>query len=225
MQERGFLAVVLGPDGAGKTQLTREIQALAAEWRISSLQPDDLYPLDGIPEYNTWALTTHPRTYVSHMRPMTRVSFFAHVMSMAWEYHVRPYLEAGRVVVSDSYWYRPLAKERLQSPDAAFVLEALVSRLPEPDLVLWLDLPLTEAWRRNGAPSTFEMDGDVPSQEAYEGFQRRVLDELDMLVPSHVPQVVVDATLPPREVALAVTDVIDQARANTARPEAVEDSA
>lgn len=207
----GFLATVLGPDGAGKTSLFREMRTLVEDWHFASLQPEDLYPLDGIPEYNLWALSTHPREYVAHMRPLTRVSFFTHVLSMAWEYRMRPYLEAGGVVVSDSYWHRAVAKELVQNAEAAFLLQALAATLPEPDLVIWLDLPLTESWRRNGTPTTFEIDGSVPSWEAYARFQRRVLDELRRLVPEHTRQVTIDATRPPHEVAQATVAAISTA--------------
>ncbi len=213
----GFLAVILGPDGAGKTSLTHEIQALADDWHFASLQPESLYPLDGIPDYNRWALSTHPREYVAHMRPLTRVSFFTHILSMAWEYHMRPHLDAGGVVVSDSYWYRTVAKESAQNPDAVFLLQTLAATLPEPDLVIWLDLPLSESWRRNGAPTTFEFDGAVPSYDAYERFQQRVLDEVRRLLPAHVPQIAIDATRSAREVAVAAWEAIDKA-ADGVRP-------
>ncbi|WP_329239193.1 hypothetical protein OG417_37200 [Actinoallomurus sp. NBC_01490] len=219
----GFLAVILGPDGAGKTTLSRELRTLAADWHFASLQPEDLYPLDEIPEYNLWALSTHPREYVAHMRPLTRVSFFTHVLSMAWEYRMRPHLEAGGVVVSDSYWYRATVKESVHNPEAAFLLEKLAATMPDPHLVIWLDMPLTESWRRNGSPTVFEIEGAVPSWEAYASFQRRVIDEVRRLLPTHIPQVTVDATCPPYEVAQAVYAAINTAAAGVRPPRLDED--
>lgn len=218
----GYLVAILGPDGAGKSTLIGQLRTMAPRWHFASLQPEDIYPLDGIPEYNRWALTTHPREYVGHMRPLSRVSFFAHVLSMAWEYRMRPQLEAGGLVVSDSYWYRAAVKESFHNPDAAFLLEALAARLPEPDLVIWLDLPLAESWRRNGRPTVFEIDGDLPNWEAYARFQQRVLDEVARRLPAHVPQVSVDATRAPREVARAVRAAVDRSLAVLHRPSRAE---
>ncbi len=215
--------MILGPDGAGKTSLFRELGLLVDGWHFSSLHPEDLYPLDGIPDYNSWALTTHPRTYVAHMRPLTRVSFFAHILAMAWEYRIRPHLDGGGIVVSDSYWYRAAVKESIQSAEAAFLLETLADTLPDPDLVIWLELPLEESWRRNGTPSAFEFEGTEPSWEAYARFQQRVLDELGRRLPVHVPQVKIDATRSPREVAAAAKAAIGAAAACAQLPQLAHD--
>jgi len=80
------------------------------------------------------------------------------------------------------------------------VLGALVDGLPMPDLVVWLDLPLETAWRRNGEPTTFEVaDGDL-TWEGFAPFQRRVLSRLQALV-ADVPQTTLDALAPPDELA------------------------
>jgi thymidylate kinase len=203
----GYLAVLLGPDGAGKTSLTVRMRALAPEWRFPSLQPEDLYPLEGLEGYNAWALNTHPREYVMHMAPLTRISYFLHIIAIEWEYHIRPALAENRVVVCDSYWYRAAVKELIQNPTAAPLLSGLTSMLPKPDLIAWLDLPLAEAWRRTEVPTVFEVaDGNL-TWDGFQSFQRRVNAGLRAEV-AGIPQVSLDATRDPDDVARIAVDHI-----------------
>lgn len=202
----GCFTVLIGPDGAGKTSLMTRMKTRAPEWRFTSLQPDDLYPIEHLECYD-WALRTHPREYVAHMAPMTRASYFLHIIAIEWEYHILPALNEGRVVVCDSYWYRMAVKESIQNPSAAAILSRLTARLPVPDLVLWLDLPLAEAWRRNGAPTVFEVAEGELTEEAFTAFQRNVLDRVRAQVAS-IPQVTLDATAGPDQLADAALDQI-----------------
>jgi thymidylate kinase len=191
--------VLLGPDGAGKSTLVENMKARAPEWVFTSAQPRDLYPIEGLECYD-WALQRHPREFVKNMSPLTRATFFMHVLSIELEYHILPALADGRVVVSDSYWYRMMAKESIQNPSGAAVLAGMVDRLPRPDLVIMLDVPLEMAWRRNGEPTTFEVADDDYSWEGFARFQRQVLDELDVLV-ADLPQMVLDGRAAPGELA------------------------
>lgn len=200
----GFLAVLLGPDGAGKTTLTAHMKSLAPEWRFTSLQPEDLYPIERLECYN-WALRTHPREYVKHMAPMVRASFFMHIIALEWEYHIRPALAENRIVFCDSYWYRAVVKEFIHNPTAASMLDGITDLLPEPDLVVWLDVPLEEAWRRNGTPTVFEVAGDEPTYPAFADFQQKVLDDLHDQVKG-IPQMVLDGRTAVAELARSAVD-------------------
>ncbi|UBU12999.1 nucleoside/nucleotide kinase family protein [Nonomuraea gerenzanensis] len=202
----GFLAVLLGPDGAGKTTLTTRMKSLAPEWRFTSLQPEDLYPIEQLECYN-WALQTHPREYVQHMAPMVRTSYFLHIIALEWEYHIRPALAENRIVLSDSYWYRPAAKEFIHNPSSGSIMDGLADLLPEPDLIVWLDVPLEEAWRRNGPPTVFEVAGDDTTYPAFADFQQQVLDDLHDQVKG-IPQMVLDGTMAADELARSAVDGI-----------------
>ncbi|GAB2959288.1 dTMP kinase [Nonomuraea fastidiosa] len=202
----GFLTVLLGPDGAGKTTLTARLKKLVPEWRFTSLQPEDLYPIENLDCYN-WALRTHPREYVQHMAPMVRTSFFLHIIALEWEYHIRPALAEGRIVLCDSYWYRTAVKESIHNPGAASLLSGITELLPEPDLIVWLDVPLEEAWRRNGVPTVFEVAGDDLSYPAFEDFQQQVLNDLHDQVKG-IPQVSFDGRLGIDELARSVADQV-----------------
>lgn len=176
----GVFCVVLGPDGAGKTTLLGNMARRAPGWAYVSAQPEDLYPIAHLECYD-WALRTHPRQYVPHMRPLTRAAFFVTTLAVEYEYHIAPALAAGRTVVCDSYWYRFTAKESLQNPQGERLLAELVAHLPRPDLVIWVDVPMELAWRRNRDLTQFEVDGEF-SWPGFASFQRAVLDRVTAMV-------------------------------------------
>jgi thymidylate kinase len=204
----GFFCVLLGPDGAGKSTVLDGIRRSRPQWRCVSAQPEDLYPLPGLACYD-WPLRTHPRTYVSRMRPYTRAGFYITTLSVEYEYHIRPGLEEGRLILCDSYWYRFAAKERLQNPAGYPALRSFVDLLPQPDLVIWLRVPFEVAGRRKDHLTAFEVAGG-PGLTGFTRFQQEVDTELRRQL-RHVPQHVVDGTASRSAVRDKVIEAIESA--------------
>lgn len=177
----GCFVVILGDDGSGKSTLMNSLRSSRAAWRYVSADPRDLFPTPGL-EFMNWTLRHHPREYLQVLRPYSRASLLLSILMLQFEYFIRPALVAGRVVVCDSYYFRFLAKERLLNPAGASVLEALRRLLPKPDLVVTLDVPEKECFRRKlKRLSTFEHIGPS-SLSGFIALQVAVRRELSVLL-------------------------------------------
>lgn len=93
------------------------------------------------------------------------------------ERHIRPALEAGYWVLSDRYSGSTAAYQgdgRGLSLELITQLEAIATAGLQPDLTLWLDLPLAEAIRRRGdrAADRIEAAGEAFLERVAAGFAR-----------------------------------------------------
>lgn len=93
------------------------------------------------------------------------------------ERHIRPALEAGHWVLSDRYSGSTAAYQgdgRGLSLELIAQLEAIATAGLQPDLTLWLDLPLAEAIRRRGdrAADRIEAAGEPFLERVAAGFAR-----------------------------------------------------
>ncbi|WP_194823091.1 hypothetical protein [Micromonospora sp. S-DT3-3-22] len=96
---------------------------------------------------------------------------------------VRPLLEAGQVVVTDTWTYKFLAKLAMRPNVDLRAAAAVFDGLPQPDLVVRLDLdPVTAADRKTtfGISEAGNTEGNVAlTREAFVGYQRRLAEVLD----------------------------------------------
>jgi thymidylate kinase len=102
---------------------------------------------------------------------------------------VRPMIEAGQVVVTDTWTYKFLAKLAMR-PGVEFARAAAVFEgLPKPDLIVRLDLdPVTAASRKAifGISEAGNHEGDVTlTREAFVSYQRRLSEVLDAWTVQH----------------------------------------
>ena len=180
--------VLEGIDGSGKTEQARRL----AEWLRGRGRTvvETSEPTDGVwgRRYRAWARGE------SEAGPGEVLEFFVedrreHVAEL-----IRPALERGDDVVCDRYVASTLAYQAAHG----LAREALQATLdaagfPEPDLVIWLRLPLDVALERIGSRAT----------ERYEkrGFLERVDAEYERLGLKPT-----DATGTPEEVAVRVRD-------------------
>lgn len=96
---------------------------------------------------------------------------------------IRPMLEAGQVVVTDTWTYKFLAKLAMR-PTVDLARAAVVfDGLPQPDLIVRLDLdPVTAATRKGtfGISETGNHEDEITlTREAFIGYQRRLAEVLD----------------------------------------------
>lgn len=192
--------MVLGGDGAGKTSALNLLQAMRPDWAYASIDPQALYPIDGL-DYMDWALRTPPRHYLDRMGPRVRASFLTHVLSLCYEERVLPELRRDRLVVCDSYHYRVRAKESVLGSEGEPLVAALAAGMRVPDLVVWLEVSPATAWERLGRRCrTYEA---VP-ECTWEGFERMQTGVRDLVLGRYldgVPVEIVDGALPVEEVA------------------------
>ena len=142
----GLFVVLEGIDGAGKSEQVRQ---LAAWLRKQGRQVVATYePTDGVwgARYRAWARGE------TSAEPEEVLRFFVedrreHVSNL-----IRPALEAGDVVVCDRYAASTLAYQAAQGIDREQLAERMRTEdFLEPDLVLWLRLPVDQALARLGS--------------------------------------------------------------------------
>ena len=167
-----------GIDGSGKTEQTRRLAAWLEQrgHRVVSTRE----PTDGAfgRRYRAWARGEFEATpdQVLEMFLADRREHLATV--------VLPALSRGEIVVCDRYKHSTLAYQAAQGIDRAR-LRALFDtpEFPEPDLVLWLRVPIPVALSRMGANATerFERADFLAWVDAE--YARLGLDEIDASAP------------------------------------------
>jgi hypothetical protein len=149
-----MITVVTGPDGSGKSTLLGFLKKRLNDTVFLSIDPSDLYPIPGVVSMD-WATKIHPKNVICNYKPLTRSAFYIKTFSILLEYYIQPNL--GKNIVIDSYWYRYCAKEISFFGEVAEPLLCFCAYLPKPDLIVELDIPLGEAFRRKmGIVSPFE---------------------------------------------------------------------
>jgi dTMP kinase len=177
MASRGSFVVLEGIDGCGKTT---QIQALS-EW----------LPCSGLlPAHATVVVTREPGGTAfglalrdlllyppSHQVPGERAELLLYAADRAQHVMERilPALEAGHWVLSDRYSGSTEAYQghgRGLSLEAIGQLEAFATAGLQPDLTLWLDIPLREALerRQHRGRDRIEAEGEAFLLRVQEGF-------------------------------------------------------
>jgi dTMP kinase len=190
----GRLFIVEGIDGSGKsTQLTLLSQFLRgkgypvvfSEWNSSPIVKD----------------TTSRGKKRKILSPITFSLIHATDFSDRIEREIIPALKAGGIVLADRYVYTAFARDCVRGVDRGWV-RSLYRFAPVPTMAFYFRTPLEVALKRilSGRPKLkwYEagMDLGVHSDvvESYKGFQRRILDEYELLVEEYGLSVM-DATL------------------------------
>jgi dTMP kinase len=152
--KRGSLIALEGIDGVGKTT-----QAKMVAQHLSHL---------GLPVILTWEPTSgrfgqQIRQIITYGRqgltPAAELDLFMadrreHVQNI-----IAPALAAGKIVITDRYYFSSMAYQGALGLDPQEILRRHKDFAPPPDLVIILELPLTEISRRlrqRGRPTTFE---------------------------------------------------------------------
>ncbi|GIJ29791.1 hypothetical protein Vqi01_49530 [Micromonospora qiuiae] len=125
---------------------------------------------------------------------------------------VRPLIEAGQVVVTDTWTYKFLAKLAMR-PDVDLAAAASVfDGLPQPDLVVRLDLdPVTAAGRKAtfGISEAGNHEGDVAlTRDAFVGYQRRLAEVLDAWTVQHGWTSLDVNGMSPQEIGEAIAELV-----------------
>ena len=177
MANRGCFVVLEGIDGCGKTT---QIQALS-EWlpRSGLLPADATVMVTREPGGTAFGvalrdLLLHPP---SHQVPGERAELLLYAADRAQHVveRILPALEAGHWVLSDRYSGSTEAYQghgRGLSLEAIGQLETFATAGLQPDLTLWLDVPLQEALKRrqHRGKDRIEAEGEAFLQRVQEGF-------------------------------------------------------
>ncbi|MCT9935136.1 hypothetical protein N5079_33535 [Planotetraspora sp. A-T 1434] len=185
MRDAGFF-VLLGPDGAGKTTVMREIARRLPSVRLVSTDAD-LVPS----EHALIARLRH--SVVDEVLPglghTYSPEFLASLLQTAVVYLRDQAMAAGQAgpVVVDSYYYKILAKCRLAGIEGTPMYDWWRS-FPQPDRVIYLDVTPESAWRRSHSGRSLnpmEYYGPAPERAGFELYQRNLrklmLEEVERL--------------------------------------------
>ena len=176
--KRGLLIVFEGTDGSGKsTQLPRLATRLETAGRVvvRTREPYDCPAGRAIRALARSGARVAPEQELAWFFEQRR----AHVREV-----VRPALARGDVVLSDRYFISTAAYQGARGLDAAQILAASEAEFPAPDLVLWLDLPVTEGLARTESR-------DEPHEPAFEErtFLERVRAAMGALARDYIVRV------------------------------------
>lgn len=183
----GILIAFEGIDGAGKTT-----QALALRARLEALGETVVFskePTDGV-----WGARLRASALEGRMPLDEELTAFIEDRRDHLENRVNPALAAGSTVILDRYFYSTLAYQGARGGELASIEDRVRDGVTLPDIVFWLDLPVSEAMQRiqvrDGEGNHFEREDDlVRIGEVF-----RTIASRDALI------VRIDASLPPEEV-------------------------
>ncbi len=149
MSSRGVFIVIEGIDGAGKTSASVRLAAFARERDRRVVETRE--PTDGEwgRRYRAWARGE------CEASPDEVLRFFVEDRREHVAKTIAPALAQGDVVICDRYLHSTLAYQAAQGISRARLAEAMRGEsFPEPDLVLWLRLPVGQALARLGPGAT-----------------------------------------------------------------------
>ncbi len=126
---------------------------------------------------------------------------------------IAPALRAGLVVVADRWTFTPLVRAVVRGVDRGWIGDVLAFA-PEPDVVLWLDVPTeTSLGRRDRDPHPYEAGLDLGLSadlvESYRLYQDRLTAEFGRLAELH-GFVRIDADGPPGVVEPRLERAVDR---------------
>jgi dTMP kinase len=140
---RGLLLALEGIDGCGKTT---QVGLLAAALKKAGWEPVlTREPTTGI-------LGQKLRTYLKgpsrHLSPEEELHLFVQDRREHVEQIIRPALEAGKIVITDRYYFSSVAYQGALGLNPDEILALNESFAPRPDLVFILNLPVPQAMKR-----------------------------------------------------------------------------
>lgn len=151
----GFLLVLEGVDGAGKSTVVQKLTARCLEsgWAvIASKEPTD----------GPWGRKLRQSGETGRLSLEEELELFSKDRAEHVEQLVRPALEAGKVVILDRYYLSTAAYQGARGADPEKILLANELFAPPPDLALLLDVPpsagLGRVRTRGDVPNEFERE-------------------------------------------------------------------
>lgn len=178
----GWLVVVEGIDGAGKSTVLRRLAALCAERGLPCVS-------SGEPTRGPWGMKLRQSMSEGRLSLDEELDLFLkdraeHVATL-----IRPALVEGKVLLLDRYYLSTAAYQGARGADPAEILEANEKFAPQPDLVLLLDFDpdggLARIRARGDAPNTFEEAEQLRAvRRIFLGLQRPFIRRVDASRPA-----------------------------------------
>jgi len=149
----GFLAVIEGIDGAGKSTIVPLLAAVAHAAGLESVLSRE--PTNGV-----WGRALRESARLGRLSLDEEIEFFRRDRQEHVSTVIQPALAAGKVVVLDRYYFSSAAYQGARGADPALIIRQNQEFAPAPDLILLLDLDVESALARvrgrGDAPDEFE---------------------------------------------------------------------
>ena len=149
----GWLVVVEGIDGAGKSTVLRRLAAHCEARRLPSVS-------SGEPTRGEWGMKLRRSMAEGRLSLDEELALFLKDRAEHVEKLIRPSLATGKVVLLDRYYLSTAAYQGARGADPEAILLENERFAPQPDLVLLLDFDpaggLARIRARGDAPNTFE---------------------------------------------------------------------
>ncbi len=190
----GLLIAVEGIDGAGKTTVAATLAQWCGERGL-------LCALSKEPTSLEWGRKLRESAATGRLTLAQELEFFHKDRQQHTEESIAPALEEDGIMILDRYYWSTVAYQGARGANTKDVLEYNETNFPIPDLVLLLDLPVEVGQARirvrGDQPNAFE---DFSAQEKIRALFQKLPGQ------SQARSVVVDASLPWREVSRACLD-------------------
>jgi len=151
----GFLLVVEGVDGAGKSTVVRKLAAYCEASGLDYIASRE--PTDG-----QWGKAVRQSALTGRLSLEEELELFLKDRREHVEKLIRPALAAGRVIILDRYYLSTAAYQGARGADPEKILAENEHFAPAPDLALLLDLPpvdgLIRVKTRGDVPNEFERE-------------------------------------------------------------------
>lgn len=144
---RGFLLALEGVDGCGKSTQARLLAAALLEQGREVILTAE--PTRG-PVGEKLRAYLHGRE--RHLSPLEELNLFVTDRREHVDQVIKPALAAGRLVITDRYYYSSVAYQGALGLDPAGILQENEAFAPRPDLVFLLALPVSQALARLHRP-------------------------------------------------------------------------
>ena len=149
----GWLVVVEGIDGAGKSTVVRALADHCAARGFTCVT-------SGEPTRGQWGMKLRRSMTEGRLTLDEELALFLKDRAEHVEQLIRPALAMGKVVLLDRYYLSTAAYQGARGADPTTILEMNERFAPQPDLVLLLDFDpdggLARIRERGDAPNTFE---------------------------------------------------------------------
>lgn len=194
----GYLVVIEGIDGTGKSTLCARLREVLKERGIGATLSRE--PTDGPYGKKIRAMAASGSTRVSLEEEL---NLFVEDRREHVAQVILPHLRAGKLIILDRYFYSTMAYQGARGADAAAILALHQAFAPEPDLLVILELDVSEALNR-----VRHSRGSTPDAFEDESYLRAVSAGFDRV--RHPNLLRLDASLPTEDLAIRIADRIGQ---------------
>lgn len=186
MENKGFFIVLEGVDGCGKTTLCKKLVDIVnspdfIHCSRKTIISDDPFIEEQMKKVSSLMWTANNGELDHFMPKHYSIHLQAVWYSLLIDYVVKPLLEQNKTVIVDGWIYKFIAR-LLQQNFRYDYLKTVFSHIPEPDLVLLLNVDIELIWERKTDFKLYELGTHLghtnPNKNSFLEFQSKTWHHL-----------------------------------------------